>query len=98
MLPVKPMRSGVWLAVFDALGTSDLHYENMIASGEHPMFIDLETFVQRTNDDMSTGTVVEAFYEAVRRTVLGTIFDVLDVLDHRSALPRTPRSARQSQP
>lgn len=36
-------RAGIYLAVFFILGTTDLHYENLIASGEHPQFIDLET-------------------------------------------------------
>lgn len=39
-------RHGVWLAVFYALGTCDLHLENLIASGEHPIAIDLETIFQ----------------------------------------------------
>lgn len=38
-------RIGVQLFLAYFLGTHDLHFENMIASGEYPVFIDLETFV-----------------------------------------------------
>ena len=36
-------RQGVWLALLYALGTTDLHLENLIACGEYPVVIDLET-------------------------------------------------------
>jgi type 2 lantibiotic biosynthesis protein LanM len=36
-------RQGSWLALFHALGSCDLHLENLIASGEYPVVIDLET-------------------------------------------------------
>lgn len=39
-------RLGAFLALFAALGSTDLHHENVIAVGEHPMFIDLETVLQ----------------------------------------------------
>ncbi|MEA2562623.1 MAG: hypothetical protein QOH06_4127 [Acidobacteriota bacterium] len=35
-------RQGAFLALFHALNANDLHRENLIASGEHPVFIDLE--------------------------------------------------------
>ena len=38
-------RSGVFLAVFYLLSTTDIHYENIISYGEHPIIIDLETLV-----------------------------------------------------
>lgn len=38
-------RAGIHLAIFFTLGSSDLHYENLIVSGENPMFIDLETIM-----------------------------------------------------
>lgn len=36
-------RAGCFLAIFYTLGTTDIHYENVIANGEYPYFIDLET-------------------------------------------------------
>ncbi len=35
-------RFGAWLAVLHVLNATDFHYENVIASGEFPMLIDLE--------------------------------------------------------
>lgn len=36
-------RQGSWLALLHVLGSCDLHLENLIASGEYPIVIDLET-------------------------------------------------------
>jgi type 2 lantibiotic biosynthesis protein LanM len=38
-------RQGSYLALFYALQATDLHHENVIASGEHPVPIDLETLL-----------------------------------------------------
>ena len=38
-------RLGGYLAVLYALGANDFHLENLIASGEHPMLIDLESVI-----------------------------------------------------
>lgn len=38
-------KAGIHLAIFYALGSSDIHYENIIANGENPVFIDLETLL-----------------------------------------------------
>lgn len=37
-------RQGAYLAVLYALGATDFHLENLIAAGEHPVLIDLESF------------------------------------------------------
>jgi type 2 lantibiotic biosynthesis protein LanM len=39
-------RQGAWLALFYALEATDFHHENLIAEGEHPGPIDLETLFQ----------------------------------------------------
>jgi type 2 lantibiotic biosynthesis protein LanM len=39
-------RQGGYLALLYALNATDLHFENVIASGEHPVLIDLESFFQ----------------------------------------------------
>ncbi|GGN81188.1 hypothetical protein GCM10011579_067450 [Streptomyces albiflavescens] len=36
-------RQGAYLALLRVLGATDFHYENLVASGEHPMLLDLET-------------------------------------------------------
>jgi class II lanthipeptide synthase len=39
-------RQGAWLALLYALEATDFHHENLIAEGEHPVPIDLETLFQ----------------------------------------------------
>ncbi len=38
-------RAGIHLAALFSLGSSDIHYENVIAYGEHPVIVDLETIL-----------------------------------------------------
>jgi type 2 lantibiotic biosynthesis protein LanM len=39
-------RQGAYLCIFHALEATDFHYENLIACGEHPVPVDLETLFQ----------------------------------------------------
>jgi len=39
-------RQGAYLAILYVLEATDFHYENIIAQGEHPFLIDLETLLQ----------------------------------------------------
>lgn len=39
-------RQGAWVALLYALEANDFHWENVIAAGEHPVLIDLETLFQ----------------------------------------------------
>lgn len=41
-------RAGSWLALFHLFASSDMHFENLIASGAHPVPIDLEMILQAT--------------------------------------------------
>jgi type 2 lantibiotic biosynthesis protein LanM len=47
-------RAGAWLALFHCFVASDMHQENMIATGDHPVPIDLETILQSTVEDHGT--------------------------------------------
>jgi len=47
-------RAGAWLALFHCFVANDMHQENMIAAGEHPVPIDLETILQSTIDESET--------------------------------------------
>lgn len=38
-------RAGVYLAVFYLFSSNDMHYDNMICFGEHPVFFDVETLI-----------------------------------------------------
>ena len=44
-------RAGAWLAVFHVFSSSDMHYENIIASGAHPVPIDLEMILQASTPE-----------------------------------------------
>lgn len=59
-------RAGSLLALFHAFVANDMHQENLIASGEYPVPIDLETILQTApkNDD-STDPRSQAFENAV---------------------------------
>jgi len=49
-------RAGSLLAVLHACGVSDIHYENLIASGAHPVVVDLETLLaERRGTVLDTG-------------------------------------------
>jgi type 2 lantibiotic biosynthesis protein LanM len=50
-------RQGSFLALLYALEASDFHYENVIASGEHPMLVDLESLFRA---DFGQNRVVKA--------------------------------------
>lgn len=43
-------RAGAWLALFHCFVANDMHQENMIASGDYPVPIDLETILQPALD------------------------------------------------
>ncbi len=50
-------RQGAWLALFYGLEATDFHHENLIAEGEHPVPIDLETLFQPALPTPSAGGV-----------------------------------------
>ncbi len=39
-------RQGAYIAILHILAAQDFHYENVIASGEHPLMVDLESILQ----------------------------------------------------
>jgi type 2 lantibiotic biosynthesis protein LanM len=41
-------RAGAWLALLHCFAATDMHQENLIAAGDHPVPIDLETVLQPT--------------------------------------------------
>lgn len=66
------IRFGEILALSYILNATDLHMENLIAYGEYPMIIDLETFIQqpnRFNDDVLNEKINYEF-DSVKRTLL----------------------------
>ncbi len=63
---------GGLLALLYALDARDFHYENVIAAGEHPVLIDLETLFQPILEPDELGAACETPAAALRRTVLNT--------------------------
>ena len=48
-------RAGAWLALFHLFVATDMHQENIIAHGSHPVPIDLETILQAATEDSKPG-------------------------------------------
>ncbi len=66
-------RTGNFLCLVYALNGSDFHFENMIASGEHPVPIDLETiYHQRTKIAVGDGDDADEMIARLRLSVLAT--------------------------
>src|SRR5262249_19189651 len=62
-------RAGAWLALFHCFGGTDLHQENIIASGEHPVPIDLEMVLQTIPDVGRLADDEAQAFEAATETV-----------------------------
>jgi len=67
-------RQGAFLAVFHVLCGTDLHLENLVAAGEHPVFVDLEaTFQSAPRDaDPLLAELLGAAPAVLRSSVVGT--------------------------
>jgi type 2 lantibiotic biosynthesis protein LanM len=67
-------RAGAWLALFHCFAANDMHQENMIAAGDHPVPIDLETILQaKANEHKAAddeGQAVDAATEALASSVM----------------------------
>lgn len=57
-------RAGAWLALFHCLAASDMHQENMIADGDHPVPIDLEMILQASAAERTSDPEKRAFAAA----------------------------------
>jgi class II lanthipeptide synthase len=61
-------RAGAWLALFHCFAANDMHQENIIAAGDHPVPIDLETILQSASaSTASAEPEAEAFYTATEK-------------------------------
>ncbi|HEY1351400.1 MAG TPA: type 2 lanthipeptide synthetase LanM family protein [Ktedonobacteraceae bacterium] len=66
-------RQGGYLAIFSLLEATDFHYENVIAAGEHPLFVDLEALFQHRQVSQETtapGLAQRALENSVLRSLL----------------------------
>ena len=64
-------RAGAWLALFHSFVSVDMHQENIIASGEHPVPIDLEMILQASEawSEPDTAGAGHAFEAAMERVI-----------------------------
>jgi type 2 lantibiotic biosynthesis protein LanM len=63
-------RIGMYLRLFQALRTTDMHARNVVAVGEHPVFIDLETVLQPARRDRGPSPVELAVADRHERSPL----------------------------
>lgn len=57
-------RAGAWLALFHVFAAADVHRENLIASGSHPVPIDLEMLLQPKERRQAAGIAALAAWNA----------------------------------
>lgn len=65
-------RQGGYLALLHVLEANDFHFENLVAAGEHPVLIDLETLFHPTADLLIPGLPAAPPGHPIHRTVLNT--------------------------
>lgn len=62
------IRQGAYLALLHMLSATDIHAENLVAAGEHPMLVDLEALfrprIRRNNDLEQVGDAVDELLQA----------------------------------
>ncbi len=63
-------RLGLYLALLYAINASDFHLENLIAAGEHPLLIDLETLFNPEFESFDEGEAVLAAQHEMVQSVL----------------------------
>ncbi len=69
-------RAGAWLALFHFFAASDMHQENIIAAGDHPVPIDLETVFQTTTNELKTQNPEDKAFEAAMEMVANSVMMV----------------------
>ena len=69
-------RSGAWLAVFHLFASSDMHFENILAQGAHPVPIDLEMILQASTPEAEQATPETAALIEANRGVMNSVLMV----------------------
>jgi len=69
-------RAGAWLALFHCFAATDMHQENMIACGTHPVPIDLEMILQAAPEEERTEAPEELAFAAARDIVGNSVMAV----------------------
>lgn len=82
-------RAGAWLALFHCFAASDMHQENIIAAGDHPVPIDLETILQATAEEHKAQEPEGQAFDAAMETIANSVMTV----GLLPAYGRTPNNA-----
>jgi type 2 lantibiotic biosynthesis protein LanM len=69
-------RAGAWLALLHCFAANDMHQENMIAAGDHPVPIDLETILQAPAEAHKNYDPEDQAFEAAIETVANSVMMV----------------------
>jgi len=69
-------RSGAWLAIFHLFASSDMHFENILAHGAHPVPIDLEMILQASMPEAEQATAETAALIEANRDVMHSVLMV----------------------
>lgn len=69
-------RAGAWLALFHAFAGADMHQENIIAAGDHPIPIDLEMILQSTLEERKSRDLESLALEAAKEVVANSVMMV----------------------
>ncbi|MBO0717900.1 MAG: DUF4135 domain-containing protein, partial [Rhizobiales bacterium] len=69
-------RAGAWLALLHCFAATDIHQENMIAVGDHPVPIDLETILQPSAEEHKIGAPEAQAFDAAMEIVSNSVMTV----------------------
>jgi len=67
-------RAGAWLALLHGFAAADMHHENMIAAGDHPVPVDLETVLQAAVEEHNAANAPAL--NAAKAVIAGTVMAV----------------------
>jgi len=82
-------RAGAWLALFHCFAATDMHHENMVAVGDHPVPIDLEMILQATAEERKAREPEGQAFDAAVETLANSVTMV-------GLLPAYTRSAENT--
>lgn len=66
-------RVGAWLALFHCFAANDMHQENIVADGSHPVPIDLETILQSSSAEQKPSAPEDAAFEAATEKLANSV-------------------------
>jgi type 2 lantibiotic biosynthesis protein LanM len=69
-------RAGAWLALLHCFAATDIHQENMIAAGDHPVPIDLETILQPSAEEHKIGEPEAEAFDAAMDIIGNSVMTV----------------------